>query len=96
MSVLTPEERQELAEKLANLSYKAARKEIRRLDTDANLKIWRNGVRREIHTMYELPNLGVRVILVEEKSAVPIPDTRKEKVDYAYVEARVEAWTAPN
>lgn len=95
MPVLNEEERQQLAEKLAGLSYPAARKEIRRLDSKANLKIWRNGVRHEIHTMYELPTLGIRVILVEDQEVRPIRDNTKVRKFYHFSEARVEAWTPP-
>lgn len=91
-TALSEADRQKLAEKLAKLSYQAARKEIRRLDVDADLKVWRNGVRHELHTMYECPNLGVRVILVEEGKTRPIPESDLVKKDYYYVEARVESW----
>lgn len=91
-TALSEADRQKLAEKLAKLSYQAARKEIRRLDIDADLKVWRNGVRHELHTMYECPNLGVRVILVEEGKIRPIPESTLVKKDYYYVEARVEPW----
>ncbi len=93
--MLTEAERQKLAEKLAGLSYKGARKELRRLDPDANLKFWRNSLKNETHTAYELPNLGVRVILVERHDARPISDKTLQKVKYYYTEARVEEWLSP-
>jgi hypothetical protein len=89
--MLSEEDRQKLAQKLAGLSYKAARKEIRKLDGKANLKIWRNGVGPgELHTTYELPNLGVKVTLVERAHARPEVENKKIKKKYLYTEARVE------
>ncbi len=88
---LSEQERQQLAEKLASMKYKQARKEIRRLDPDADLKIWRNSVgHNEWHTMYELPNLNSRVILVEQEHREDKGD--RDQVDYIYVEARVEEY----
>ena len=95
MAYLNDEERQEFANELAAYSYRKARKAIRKADTDANLKTFRNGVRQEIHTMYELPNLGVRVILVETGKATPMRDSHLVKKEYFYTEARVEPWTPP-
>lgn len=93
--MLNENERQQLAEKLADLPLGKARKEIRRLDSAANLKVWRNSVRRELQTIYELPNLGVRVILVEQPQTKPIEGVRKVKMAYFFTEARVEPWTPP-
>lgn len=91
------QERQNLAEHLIDMSYKKARGEIRRLDRDANLKYWRNAIKNEWHTTYELPNVGVRVTLVEVANRKPIPRTDRhiaelQKVTPEYVEARVEEW----
>lgn len=93
--MLNENERQQLAEKLADLPLGKARKEIRRLDSDANLKVWRNSVQRELQTVYELPNLGVRVILVEQPQTKPIEGVHKVKMTYFFTEARVEPWTPP-
>ena len=88
---LSEQERQQLAEKLAEMSYKQARKEVRRLDPDADLKMWRNSVgHNEMHTMYELPNLNSRVILVEAMHHEDKGD--RTLVEYIYVEARVEEY----
>lgn len=95
---MTEQERQELAEKLATMSYRKARNYIRRNFDDARLKTWRNGVNREIHTMYELPEHQVRIILVEAKTTKAIhgiPEETKVKTDYFYTEARVMEWTPP-
>lgn len=94
--MLNEAERQELAERLAGKSLKAARREVRRLDRDANLKIWRTSVSNEIHTTYELPNLGVRVILIEDTDTKPIPDSQLVRREFVYAEARVEPWTPPS
>lgn len=93
--MLNENERQQLAEKLAGLALGKARKEVRRLDKDANLKVWRNSIRRELQTVYELPNLGVRVIFVELPDAKPMEGVNKIKMSYFFTEARVEPWTPP-
>jgi hypothetical protein len=95
-TTFTEEERQKLAQKLAGLSYKKARKEIRKIDELANLKVWRNGAKTgEIHTMYELPTVGLRIILVENGQATPFEEGKRLKKDYFYTEARVEPLTVP-
>lgn len=91
---MNEQERLELAERLAKLSYKKARAEVRRLDTEANLKYWRNAVHNEWHTLYELPTVGLKVTLVEKAERTPIADIytfHAEKVKPVYIEARVEA-----
>ncbi|NDJ84779.1 MAG: hypothetical protein GYB66_02730 [Chloroflexi bacterium] len=92
MGMMNEEERLEFAEKLASLSFKKARNEIRRQDSAARLKTYRNSVNREIHTSYELPTQGVKIILVEERTNKPIKDTAKVRTEYHYVEARVIPW----
>lgn len=92
---MNEKERQNLAERLAKLSYRRARGEVRRLDTAAKLKYWRNAVGREWHTMYELPNVGLRVTLVENPVREPIEKLGPNgvhlvSVDPQYIEARVE------
>ncbi len=94
--MLNEVERQELAERLAQMNYKAARREIRRLDQEANLKYWRNSVRHEVQTVYELPSLGVRVTLIEDTETKPIAESNLVKRHFYYSEARVEAWTPPS
>ncbi|MFP4322631.1 MAG: hypothetical protein ACLFTK_09270 [Anaerolineales bacterium] len=92
---MNEKERQALAEHLASLKYKRARAEIRKLDTDARLKYWRNAIHNEWHTTYELPNVGLRVTLVEVPRREPVKHTDRhiahlERVTPEYVEARVE------
>ncbi|MBI5928348.1 MAG: hypothetical protein HY862_03515 [Chloroflexi bacterium] len=95
-TTFTEEERQKIAQKLAGLSYRKARKEIRKMDAKANLKIWRNGAKTgEIHTMYELPTLGLKISLVEIGQATPIEDGKRLKKEYFYTEARVESLATP-
>ncbi|PJF45196.1 MAG: hypothetical protein CUN55_00060 [Phototrophicales bacterium] len=103
---MTEQERQELAAKLADMSYRKARNYIKRNFPDACLKTFRNGVNREIHTIYELPEHQVKIILVENKKTQPIrralstenenPNLYpKRKVDYEFVEVRVIEWVPP-
>jgi hypothetical protein len=92
---MTEQERQNLAERLAKVSYKKARAQVRSLDTQAKLKYWRNAIKHEWHTMYELPNMGLRVTLVEIPVREPISKQGPNgvhlvSVDPQYVEARVE------
>lgn len=89
---LSEQDQQELAQKLASMKYRRARKKIRQLDPKANLKIWRNGVGfNELHTTYELPTFNIRVTLVE-KAVIRQggQNTKGIKKDYLYTEARVE------
>lgn len=92
---MNEQELRNYAEHLASLSYKKARSEIRKLDTAANLKYWRNSVKNEWHTVYELPSVGLKVTLVEIAQREPMERTAKhiaqlERVTPEYVEARVE------
>ena len=87
---MNEQEQQSLAEHLAELSYKKARAEIRKLDTGANLKYWRNSVKHEWHTLYELPNLNIKVTLVEVAERESMHLSHLESVKPVYVEARVE------
>jgi len=91
---MNEQEQKKLADHLASMSYNKARGEIRRLDTAANLKYWRNSMHtNEYHTLYELPNIGLKVILVEEgrkEEQEPIKGIPVNKNNIVYVEARVE------
>lgn len=94
---MTEQERLQLAQHLAEMKYKRARAEVRRLDPAAKLKYWRNSIKHEWHTAYELPTLGIKVTLVEIPDREPIKPSAKhigafERVDPRYVEARVEDW----
>ncbi|MBN1681026.1 MAG: hypothetical protein JW966_12125 [Anaerolineae bacterium] len=90
-------QRQALAERLSTMPYKKLRKEMRRLDPDADMQYWRNAVWDEYHTLYVLPNVGLTITLVEKTDVEQTdkrdfsgpPDRKKQKIDYQYIEARV-------
>lgn len=96
-------ERIQLARRLSALSWKQARKEIYRLDRDADMKYYRNARWNEFHTLFTLPTAGLAITLVE---TVKITPTNKpnatgptgstlEAVTYQYDEARVELLERP-
>jgi hypothetical protein len=87
---MNEKDRQELAERLAKLSYKKARSEIRKLDPNANLKYWRNAIGAEWHTAYELPNEGIKISLLEKPEREAIYQSALVTATPVYVEARVE------
>ncbi|NPV66174.1 MAG: hypothetical protein HPY64_03405 [Anaerolineae bacterium] len=94
---LTEQEMQELAEKLIGMKINKARGYTRRLDPDSELELLRVGVGHELLTRYRLPNLGVRVTLVElprervfeDGGNIPAFAIRK-RFEPEFVEARVE------
>lgn len=101
-------EREQLAKRLSALTWKEARKEVFRLDPDANLKFFRNSIWDEYHTLYLLPNLGVQITLVDkqEKDTMEKDDPasmlgrvlgrrHKKAIDFNYVGARVEELQRP-
>jgi len=96
-------ERAQLAQRLSAMSLKDARKEIRRLDPGADMVFWRNSVWDEVHTLWLLPNAGLSITLVEKANRNQTnreigggPNGFKaEKVDYRFVEARVEPLERP-
>jgi len=96
-------ERAQLAQRLSAMSFKDARKEIRRLDPEADLVFWRNSVWDEIHTLWLLPNAGLSITLVEKvirnqaKHGIGGGPSgfKAEKADFRYVEARVEPLERP-
>lgn len=90
---LSKEEMQQLAEDLIGLPFKKAVGRVRHMDPQAALQIFRVGVGPEIQTAYRLPNLGVRVTLVEEAHSKPKGEGdvgEKLRADPRFVEARVE------
>ena len=90
------QERQDLAQHLAEMTYKRARREVRKLDPNAVLRYWRNSVGPNYwHTMYVLPGVGLKVTLIEEHQTEPIKDSHLVRANPVYVEARVEAWSPP-
>jgi hypothetical protein len=98
-------EREQLAQRLSALSLNDARKEILRLDRDANLKYWRNTIWDEYHSLFVLPNAGLSITLVEEQdrrgtdqaddSSANSRRRKNQKIAYDYIEARVTPLTRP-
>ena len=88
------QDRQSLAKHLAGMKLRRARNEIRRLDPNATLKYYRNAIgKNEWHTAYELPNIGLKVTLVEEPRKEGIMGSYLVRSKPVYVEARVEPLT---
>ena len=95
---MNEQERQELAEHLAGMKYRKARRYLRLNFEDSNLKFFRNAVNREIHTQYEIPSEKIKVILVEEKVSKALRGfemTEKVGMEYYFTEARVIEWEPP-
>ncbi len=95
--------REQLARRLSAMKLKDVRKEIRALDPDAILKYYRNAIWDEYHTLWVLPNAGLSITIVERTT---ISDSNKEigggprgmkakKVEYVYIETRVEPLLRP-
>ncbi|MBN1966013.1 MAG: hypothetical protein JW910_15295 [Anaerolineae bacterium] len=90
-------EREQLARRLSALSLKEARSEIRRLDSKADLKYYRNSRWDEYHTLFVLPDKGLSITLVEKIDHKALdkrdysgpPDRKRLETDYRFVEARV-------
>lgn len=89
---LNEDEMQELAEKLIGMKWVRAKRHTRNLDPQAHLETLRVGFGDEIQTRYVLPNLGVRVTLVEKEHSEVMGSTQfhKLKAEPRFVEARVE------
>jgi hypothetical protein len=101
--VMNEAEREQLAKRLSAMSFKDARKEIRRLDQDADMVFWRNSMWDEYHSLWLLPNAGLSITLVEkvnrgqgkrEIGGGP-SGWKAEKTDFRYVEARVDPLKRP-
>lgn len=97
------EEHGQLAQRLSALSFEEARREIRHLDPDADMKFFRNSYWDEYHTLFLLPNRNLSITLVE-KSTVETTnrrdysgpkDRKRQKVAYNYIEARVSPLQRP-
>lgn len=95
--------REQLAQRLSDMSLKNVRKEITALDPDADMKYFRNAIWDEYHTLYLLPHAGLSITLVEKDQTSN--STRKigggprgwtaKKVSYQYVGARVDLLNRP-
>ncbi len=89
---MTETQMQELCEKLVGMKINKARGYVRRLDPESALQMLRVGVKDQILTAIRLPNLGVRVTLIETVSDVPkSKDNDKLRAEFKFVEARTEA-----
>jgi len=98
-------EREQLAKRLSAMQFNEARREIVKLDRDADMKYWRNTIWDEYHTMFLLPNADVRVTLVEVADAKKLKDdpdasrpvSRRNLlgVKFKYVGAKVEPMDRP-
>ncbi|WP_119068787.1 hypothetical protein [Aggregatilinea lenta] len=95
-------ERDQLAQRLSAMSWKDARKEMRRLDPAAVMKFFRNSYHDEYRTLYLLPSQRVSVTLVEkqdadvtDKAVLSAPGENKLSVSYDYVGARVAPLERP-
>ncbi len=95
--------RDQLARRLSAMSLNDARKEIRALDPQAELKFYRNAIWDELHTLWLLPNAGLSITLVEKDKEKVLSEqaggtprgTKKLGVDFTYVEARVAPLDRP-
>jgi hypothetical protein len=95
--------REVLSRRLSEMKLRQAIREIRSMDRDANMVMWRNSMWNEYHTKFLLPNAELTIILVEKNTVVNSkheigggPEGAKaQDVDYHYVEARVTALERP-
>ncbi len=71
MAYLTSQQREALRTELRTLKFNQAKGRIRRLDPKGRLAFLKNSqATGSLHTAYDLPTLGVRVILVEDEQHV--------------------------
>lgn len=91
MAYLNESERQQLLEQLTTMNFSKARGRLRRLDGQCRLAVFRNTQNTgEWHTRYDLPSLGTRVTLIEERrTPAGSPDQRMAD-DYELVRVIVE------
>lgn len=97
--------REQLAERLTNMSLRHAMREMRSIDPKANMVTWRNSIWDEFHTIFLLPNEGVEVRLIEKSTVKEskrnreiggVPSGVKSRnAEYEYVEARVAPLARP-
>ena len=96
--------REQLARRLSEMRFHHAQREMRRLDDRADMKTFRNSIWNEYHTIYVLPTVGVKVVLVErvEMTETDLPEysrprgsAHRDATKFSYVEARVEPLDRP-
>ncbi len=90
--VMSVVEMNDLAKKLAKMSYNRAKGYIRGLDKHANLDMFRVSVGSgEWHTRFSLPTKGLWITLIEKHEEHGRPDDQgHHKMRFKYLEARVE------
>ncbi len=90
-------EMQDLAKKLAKMSYWRAKWTTWGMDRKAHYDMHRAAVAaNEYHTRITLPTKGIRVIFVERKEQKGGPNNRGlVRIRFRYVEARVEPIPEP-
>lgn len=89
--------REDLARRLSDMKLRQAIREIRSMDHDVNMVMWRNSIWDEYHTKFLLPNAGLTIILVEKQTLAASdheigggPEgSKSQNVEFHYVEARV-------
>lgn len=71
MAYLNSQQRESLRNELVKLKFNQAKGRIRRLDAKGKIAFLKNSqLTGVLHTAYDLPTLGVRVILVESDGHV--------------------------
>ncbi|MCC7450529.1 MAG: hypothetical protein IT324_24130 [Anaerolineae bacterium] len=90
--VMSVVEMNDLAQKLAKMSFNRAKGYIRGLDKRANLDMFRVAVGvGEWHTRFSLPTKGLWITLIEQHEEYGQPDNwGHRRVRFKYIEARVE------
>lgn len=97
MAFLNQQEREKLQNELKKMKFNKAKGKVRRLDPKGRLAFYRNvqNSADQLYTRYELPSLGVRVTLIEERDTLPISESEKLKTKLELVDVIVEP-TAEN
>lgn len=71
MAYLNSQQRDSLRDELRKLKFNQAKGRVRRLDPKGRIAFLKNAqITGVLHTAYDLPTLGVRVILVEDEREV--------------------------
>jgi hypothetical protein len=88
MSFLNETEREKLLNELKFMSFNPAKRKLRHMDPKARLVLLRNVQQTgEWITRYDLPTLGTRVTLIEDRDA---SETEISKAKYDMVKVIVE------
>ena len=88
MSFLNETEREKLLSELKSMSFNPAKRKLRHMDPKARLVLLRNVQQTgEWMTRYDLPTLGTRVTLIEDRD---VSETEISKAKYDMVKVIVE------